>query len=68
MFIEPGSSWKCFGTYKKFREFYTFNDNYVREYIRKSIKRGRVPGLNKYFESNQCGEILNIFRKTTENK
>ena len=49
----------CFGTYNKDREFYTFNDKYVRDFIRKSIKGGGVAALNRYFESNQCDEILN---------
>ena len=29
----------------------------------KSIKGGRVGAYNRYFESNQCEEILNILRK-----
>ena len=53
-------TWKCFGKYNKDREFYTFNDKYVRDFIRKSIKGGRVAALNRYFESNQCKEINTI--------
>ena len=60
---EASLGWKCFGTYNKDREFYTFNDKYVRDFIRKSIKGGRVAALNRYFESNQCYEILNIIKK-----
>ena len=60
---EASLEWKCFGTYNKDREFYTFNDKYVRDFIRKSIKRGSVAALNRYFESNQCEEILNIIKK-----
>ena len=60
---EASLGWKCFGTYDKDREFYTFNDKYVRNFIRKSIKGGRVAALNRYFESNQCEEILNIIKK-----
>ena len=29
---------KCFGTNNKHREFYTFKDKYVRDFVRKSIK------------------------------
>ena len=29
---EASLGWKCFGTYNKDREFYTFNDKYVRFY------------------------------------
>ena len=59
---EASLGWKCFGTYNKDREFYTFNDKYVRSFIRKSIKGGRVCALNRYFESKQCEEILNIIK------
>ena len=38
---EASLGWKCFGTYNKDREFYTFNNKYVRSFIRKSIKDGR---------------------------
>ena len=60
---EASLGWKCFGNYNKDREFYTFNDIYVRNFIRKSIKGGRVAALNRYFESNQCEEILKIIKK-----
>ena len=60
---ETSLGWKCFGTYNKDREFYTFNYKYVRDFIRKSIKGGTVAALNKYFESEQCEEILNTIKK-----
>ena len=60
---EASLGWKCFGTYNKNREFYTFNNKYVRDFIRRSIKGGRVAALNRYFESNQCEEILNTIKK-----
>ena len=60
---EASLGWKCFGTYNKDRELYTFNDKYVRDFIRKSIEGGRVGAYNRYFESNQCEKILNIIRK-----
>ena len=50
--IEASLGWKCFGIYNKDREFLTFNDKYVRDFIRKPIKSGRVAALNRYFESN----------------
>ena len=52
-----------FGTYNKDREFYTFNDKYVRDFIRKPIKRGRVAALNRDFESSQCEERLITIKK-----
>ena len=60
---EASLGWKCFGTYNKDREFDTFNDKYVRNFIRKSIKGGRCGAYIRYFESNQCEEILNIIKK-----
>ena len=55
--------WKCFGKYNKDREFYTFNDKYVRDFIRRSIKGGRCGAFIRYFESNQCENILNTIKK-----
>ena len=55
--------WKCFRTYNKDREFYTFNKKYVRDFIRKSIKGGRCGAFIRYFESSQCENILNIIKK-----
>ena len=60
---EASLGWKCLGTYIKDREFYTFNNIYVRDFMRKSIKGGRVAALNRYFESNQSEEILNTIEK-----
>ena len=60
---EASLGWKCFGTYNKDREFNTFNDKYVRDFIRKSIKGGKVADLNRHFESNQCEEKLNTIKK-----
>ena len=60
---EASLGWKCFGTYNKDREFYTFNNKYVRDFIRKSIKGGRCGTFIRYFESNQCEEILNTIKK-----
>ena len=57
---EDSLGWKCFGTYNKDGEFYTFKDKYVRDSFRKSIEGGSVAALNRYFESNQYDEIVNI--------
>ena len=55
--------WKCFGTYNKDREIYTFNDKYVRDFLRRSIKGGRVAAFNRFVESSQCEEVLNTIGK-----
>ena len=60
---EASLGWKCFGTYNKDRKFYTFNNKYVRDFIRKSIKGDRCLSLIRYFEPNQCEEILNTLKK-----
>ena len=60
---EASLGWKCFGEYNKDREFYTFNDKYVRNFIRKSILGRRVAALNRFFESKQCEGILLFFEK-----
>ena len=60
---EASLGWKCFGKYNKNKEFYTFNDKYVRSFIRKSIKGGRVVALNRYFESNQFDEIMSTIKR-----
>ena len=60
---EASLGWKCFGTYNKDREFYTFNDKYVRNFIRKSIEGGRCGAFNRYFESNQFDEIMSTIKK-----
>ena len=48
----------------KDREFYTFNDKYVRDFLRRSINGGRVGAFNRYSESSFCEEILNTNQKT----
>ena len=55
--------WKCFGTYNKDREFYNFNDKYVRVFLRKIIHIGRCGAFNRYFESKQFDEILLTIKK-----
>ena len=60
---EASLGWKCFGTYNKDREFYTFNDKYVRSFIRNSIKGGRCGAFIRYFESNQSDEIMSTIKK-----
>ena len=60
---EASLGWKCFGSYNKDREFYTFNDKYVRDFIRKSIKGGRCGAYIRYFESKHFDEIMSTIKK-----
>ena len=61
--IQPSFGWKCFGLYNKDREFCTFKNKYVHDFIRKSIKGGRICALNRYFKSKQIGEIMLTIKK-----
>ena len=63
---EASLGWKCFGKYNKNKEFYTFSDNYVRSFIRNSIKRGRCGAFKRYFESNQFDGIMSTIKKHTK--
>ena len=47
---------------------YTFNDKYLRDFVRKSIKGGTLAALIRYFESNQCEETLSIIKKHLKTK
>ena len=42
---------------------YIYNDKYMRHFVRQSIKRGRVSAFNQYYESNICGDILEILSR-----
>ena len=55
---EASLGWNFFGTYEKDREFYTFNDKYVRDFIRRNIKSGKCGSFIKYFESKQFDGIM----------
>ena len=55
--------WKCFGLYTGNREFYAFNNKCKRDYIRRSMKGGRVCTFNRYFESKQFDELWSTIEK-----
>ena len=60
---EASLGWKCFGTYNKDGEICSFNDKYVRDFICKIKKAGKLGAFNRYFESSQREEILNTIKK-----
>ena len=39
---------------------YTYNDEYMRHYVRQSIKGGCCSALNQYYKSNISQEVFNI--------
>ena len=42
---------------------YTYNDEFMRHFVRKSIKGGRCSTLNQYYKSNISQEVFNIISK-----
>ena len=54
---------KGFEANNKDRYFYTLNDEYVTEFLRRSIKGGRRSALNRYLGSSQFEGILNTNNK-----
>ena len=39
---------------------YTYNDKYMRHFVRQSIKGGGVKAFNQYYKSKTCGDTLKI--------
>ena len=42
---------------------YTYNDEFMRYFVRQSIKGGRCSALNQYYKSNISQEVFNIISK-----
>ena len=42
---------------------YTYNDEFMRHFVRQSIKGGRCSALNQYYKSNISQEVFNIISK-----
>ena len=45
---------------ENYEPIYTYNDEYMRHFARKSIKGGRCTTLNQYFKSTVSDEVFNI--------
>ena len=58
----PGLGWKFFNSLKAEEDepLYTYNDKYMRWFVRQSTKRGRVCAFNQYYISKNCNDILKI--------
>ena len=58
----PGLGWKYFINLRTEEDepIYTYNDKYMRWFVRQSIKGGRVCAFNQYYESNFCDNVLKI--------
>ena len=42
---------------------YNYNDEFMRHFIRQSIKKGRCSALNQFYKSNISGKVFNIVSK-----
>ena len=61
----PGLGWKYFNSLRTEEDepIYTYNDKYMRWFVRQSIKGGRVCAFNQYYKSKHCNNILEIMKK-----
>ena len=42
---------------------YTYNDDFMRHFVRHNIKGGRFSALNQYYKSNISQEVINVISK-----
>ena len=61
----PRLGWKYFNSLRTEEDepIYTYNDKYMRWFVRQSIKGGRVCSFNQYYKSKHCDDILKIINK-----
>ena len=61
----PGLGWKFFNSLRieENEPVYTYNDKYMRWFVRQSTKGGRVCAFNQYYKSKKCDDILEIISK-----
>ena len=61
----PGLGWKYFNSLRTEEDepIYTYNDKYMRWFVRQSIKGGRVCAFNQYYISNHFDDIKRILSK-----
>ena len=61
----PGLGWKYFNSLRTEEDefIYTYNDKYMRWFVRQSIKGGRVCAFNQYYNPKHCDDILNNVNK-----
>ena len=60
-----GLGWKYFNSLRTEEDepIYTYNDKYMRWFVRHSIKGGRVCAFNQYYESKHFDDIKKIISK-----
>ena len=61
----PGLGWKYFDSLRTEEDelIYTYNDKYMRWFVRQSIKGGRVCAFNQKYKSKHCDNILKLINK-----
>ena len=61
----PGLGWKYFNSLRISEDeaIYTYNDKYMRWFVRQSIKGGRVCAFDQYYKSIHFEDIKNIISK-----
>ena len=61
----PGLGWKYFNSMRDEEDepIYTYNDKYMRWFVRQSIKGRRVCSFNSYYKSKISHDILKIISK-----
>ena len=61
----PGLGWKYFNSLRTDEDepIYTYNDKYMRWFVRQSIKGGRVCAFNQYYKSDHYNDIKRILSK-----
>ena len=58
----PSLGWKNFNSLRTEEDesIYTYNDKYMRWFVRQSIRRGQVCAFNQYYKSKICDDFLKI--------
>ena len=61
-FSAPGLGWKYFNSMRDENDdpIYTYNDKYMRWFVRQTKKGGRVCAFNHYYRSKICDDVLKI--------
>ena len=61
----PGLGMKYFNSLRTEQDepIYTYNDKYMRHFVRRAAYKGRVCAFNQYYKSKICDDILNIISK-----
>ena len=64
-FSAPGLGWRYLNSMRDENDepVYTYDDKYMRHFVRQSIKGGRVCAFNQYYKSKIRGDVLKILSR-----